>query len=1155
MDELFGVSMDRIMVVLVVLFLAAMAVVVTMAVRNRVMVKLGLRNIPRRKTQTVLIIVGVMLSTVIIAAAFGTGDTISFSIRNEAVESLGTVDEIILSARATSQDSLGSSTYITGERFRQIQRDLESVEGIDGMVPQIAETAPVINPRTRLSEGRTRVAAFDPSLLDGFGTFTLVSGGVARLEDLAEDEVYISDKAAEELDAIEGDQLKVFVDGGPQLFTVKGIVERGGLAGRDPTLLLSLARAQAVFDRPDQLNWVLVSNRGDKIGGAELSDDVTRDLRNIFVDREVAEQIKTLLNRDDVRDALVDREQLLGETAATDLALLRQELGRDELTDVLVGLLADADVSSEVLEALDIEELRNVEREASTLFVNLGEFRVLDVKQRALDEADMVGSFVTTLFVIFGLFSIIVGVLLIFLIFVMLAAARRSEMGMARAVGAKRRHLVQMFVFEGTAYSLVSAAVGAVLGLMVAALMIAIVNRILMDFGEDFRMTLHFEPRSVIVAYCLGMVITFATIAVSAYRVSRLNIVAAVRDLPTPIEVSTTSLRDIILTPWRAFLRPFRLGAQTAVDIVTLHPLRAITHLLQAAWAAVSFPATVFKSLIQLLWRPFQQGWLAIILGLLLAVQGVAGWEQSAPFTIGASLMIIGIGLMARTLLRRTAMRADVRDRIAYTVMGVGMLIFWLLPFDTLEPLTGELQGDIEMFFISGVSMVAAAVWTVMYNADLLLKLLTAVTGRVGSLRPVLVTSVAYPMSAKFRTGLTLAMFALVIFTLIVMSILTGIFETAVEDIDTVTGGWDIQAELNFNTPIQDIEQAIADSRVLRSEDFEAIGGYTFVPIEARQIGAENQQWRGYGVRAADTAFLASTGYELKLIADGYGSSADEVWRALSNDPSLAVVDSFVVPTKGGGFGEGGPAFELEGFYYEDDTMPAVHIEVREPRTGEAFQLTVIGVLDQAADAFGGVGIGMITSKARLDEAVPFPVPVTTYRFRVSDGVDVARIAKNLEASFLDNGMETNVLGELIADQVSANRAFNYLLTGFMGLGLMVGIAALGVISIRAVVERRQQIGVLRAIGYRRGMVQLSFILESSFIALLGIAIGVGLGTVISYNIVNDIKDDVESIRFSVPWLQIAIIIGIAYLFAMMTTYLPARQASRIYPAEALRYE
>ena len=92
-----------------------------------------------------------------------------------------------------------------------------------------------------------------------------------------------------------------------------------------------------------------------------------------------------------------------------------------------------------------------------------------------------------------------------------------------------------------------------------------------------------------------------------------------------------------------------------------------------------------------------------------------------------------------------------------------------------------------------------------------------------------------------------------------------------------------------------------------------------------------------------------------------------------------------------------------------------------------------------------------------------------------------------------------------------------------MGLGLLVGIAALGVISLRAVVERRQQIGVLRAIGYRRRMIQLSFLFESSFIALLGTAIGVALGAIISYNIVNDVREreNVETLRFSIPWLQI----------------------------------
>ena len=75
MEELFGVSMNAIMVVLLAIFLSAMAVVAVLAWRNRIMLKLGLRNIPRRRAQTVLIIIGIMLSSVIMAAAFGIGDT------------------------------------------------------------------------------------------------------------------------------------------------------------------------------------------------------------------------------------------------------------------------------------------------------------------------------------------------------------------------------------------------------------------------------------------------------------------------------------------------------------------------------------------------------------------------------------------------------------------------------------------------------------------------------------------------------------------------------------------------------------------------------------------------------------------------------------------------------------------------------------------------------------------------------------------------------------------------------------------------------------------------------------------------------------------------------------------------------------------------
>jgi ABC-type lipoprotein release transport system permease subunit len=86
-------------------------------------------------------------------------------------------------------------------------------------------------------------------------------------------------------------------------------------------------------------------------------------------------------------------------------------------------------------------------------------------------------------------------------------------------------------------------------------------------------------------------------------------------------------------------------------------------------------------------------------------------------------------------------------------------------------------------------------------------------------------------------------------------------------------------------------------------------------------------------------------------------------------------------------------------------------------------------------------------------------------------------------------------------------------------------------------------------------MVQLSFLLESSFIALLGIVLGVALGAVLSIQIIDSMRDYFPAITYHVPWVNIVVVVIIAYGASLLTTYLPARQASRIYPAEALRFE
>lgn len=97
----------------------------------------------------------------------------------------------------------------------------------------------------------------------------------------------------------------------------------------------------------------------------------------------------------------------------------------------------------------------------------MDDFEVLSPlsKQFVVNAADIAGLAFGSIFTIFGSFSILAGVLLIFLIFVMMAAERRAEMGIARAVGMQRGHLVQMFVTEGLVYDLARRAAGAGAGL------------------------------------------------------------------------------------------------------------------------------------------------------------------------------------------------------------------------------------------------------------------------------------------------------------------------------------------------------------------------------------------------------------------------------------------------------------------------------------------------------------------------------------------------------------------------------------------------------------------------------------------------------------------------------------------------------------------
>ena len=164
----------------------------------------------------------------------------------------------------------------------------------------------------------------------------------------------------------------------------------------------------------------------------------------------------------------------------------------------------------------------------------------------------------------------------------------------------------------------------------------------------------------------------------------------------------------------------------------------------------------------------------------------------------------------------------------------------------------------------------------------------------------------------------------------------------------------------------------------------------------------------------------------------------------------------------------------MSGVYQEDEELPDnLFIEVKDPVTGKLSQLKVIGVIEPLAFY---AQMGIFTSEDTIALMSSRPVPPTSFWFKTRPGINVDEASKALQRTFYESGMNTNVIEETIRSSMRAMTMIQNLLTGFMGLGLIVGIAALGVIAARAVVERRQQIGMLRAIGFRRGMVQLSLI-------------------------------------------------------------------------------
>jgi putative ABC transport system permease protein len=222
--------------------------------------------------------------------------------------------------------------------------------------------------------------------------------------------------------------------------------------------------------------------------------------------------------------------------------------------------------------------------------------------------------------------------------------------------------------------------------------------------------------------------------------------------------------------------------------------------------------------------------------------------------------------------------------------------------------------------------------------------------------------------------------------------------------------------------------------------------------------------------------------------------------------------------------------------------------------SGEPRTMTVIGVLDADYSMMFGYYIGMPTMNELI---APDEPRMSSYYMRVAGEADPGMVAADIERALLRYGVQGIDIEQEMKDSQEQQSTFMLVMQGFMGLGMIVGVAAVGVISYRAVVERRQEIGMLRALGFQTVSVARAFVIETAVVVVLGSLSGAILGLILSWNLANDpaMTGGIGTIDFQIPWGTVLSTVGVAIVAALVMSWFPARQASQTLPAEALRYE
>ena len=404
-----------------------------------------------------------------------------------------------------------------------------------------------------------------------------------------------------------------------------------------------------------------------------------------------------------------------------------------------------------------------------------------------------------------------------------------------------------------------------------------------------------------------------------------------------------------------------------------------------------------------------------------------------------------------------------------------------------------------------GLTLAAAANLRLIESASALL------AKRFGLIQATLRPPLAYVSRRPVRTGLATSAFAMVLVMVTVIAVYVASFQ---RNYTRDAGGFDIRVVTTGPHRVQlpaEVEPEVVQQVALPMRLYQG----PFIGTGFVGNGGLVQQTMFYVLpdQPSDAAPVYLINREKRFATNA------AAWRAVRDEVGLVVIMG------GTGVNPGDP-ITLQGI---DGPL---HFQVAGSQAGSMVE-------------------GIIASPATIAMIDTQPAGWTLL-LQTTPGTDSRALARQIERSLFSQGVQATSSRDILAQFYESSIEYATEYDVLLHLGLLVGVLALTMVGIRAAIERRRAIGILRSLGYQPPRVIAGLLIESTLTATIGVLTGVGAGLVTSSFLITAGLE--AGAVFGLDAGRMALALIVVYGGVLIVSAPLASRVARMAPTEAIRF-